>query len=64
MTREEVKKQLLNEIDKSAKKHGGLDEIMCRSPQIGKSKGQKVMAYSKKDAIKRLNHKKSYDNKS
>ena len=27
-------------------------------------KGQKVMAYSKKDAIKRLNHKKSYDNKS
>ena len=26
-------------------------------------KGQKVMAYSKKDAIKRLNHKKSYDNK-
>ena len=26
-------------------------------------KGQKVMAYSKKDAIKRLKHKKSYENK-
>jgi hypothetical protein len=37
MTREEVKKQLLNEIDKSAKKHGGLDEIFCRAPQVGKS---------------------------
>lgn len=37
MTREEIKNQLLNEIDKSAKKYGGLDEIMCRSPQVGKS---------------------------
>lgn len=37
MTREEVKKQLLNEIDKSAEKHGGLDEIFCKAPQVGKS---------------------------
>lgn len=37
MTREEVKKQLLNEIDKSAKKRGGLDEIMLRAPQVGKN---------------------------
>lgn len=36
MTREEIKQQLLNEIDKSAKKHGGLDVIMLRSPQVGK----------------------------
>ena len=37
MTREEVKKQLLNEIDKSAEKHGGLDEIFCKAPQVGKN---------------------------
>ena len=37
MTREEIKNQLLNEIDKAVKKYGGLDEIMCRAPQIGKN---------------------------
>lgn len=36
MIREEIKHQLLNEIDKSAEKHGGLDVIMCRAPQVGK----------------------------
>ena len=37
MTRDEIKKQLLDEIDKSVKKHGGLDEIFLRAPQVGKN---------------------------
>lgn len=37
MTREEVKKQLLNEIDKSAEKHGGLDALFAKAPQVGKN---------------------------
>lgn len=32
MTREEIKKQLLNEIDKSAEKHGGLDVLFAKAP--------------------------------
>jgi hypothetical protein len=36
MTREEIKNQLLNEIDKSAEKHGGLDVMFAKAPQVGK----------------------------